>query len=118
RGARVRSHAHDRNASHAELARDFAAQHVVGFYAQAGRRVTARRDELRDDAIDRVDRYREADTRVRTRRAVDGGVDADQPTGAVEQRSARIAWIDRRVRLDQVLDDATLVTAQRAIERR
>src|SRR5690606_7572531 len=45
-------------------------------------------DELRDHAGDGVDRDREADAGRRAGGAVDGGVDADQPARAVEQRAA------------------------------
>src|SRR5207253_6441208 len=37
-------------------------------------------------------------------RAVNGGVDADQPPGAIEQGPAGIPRVDGRVRLDHVLD--------------
>jgi hypothetical protein len=56
--------------------------------------------ELRQDLLRHVDRHREAD-RVRLR--IDRRVDADDFTREVEQRPARVAGIDRRVGLDEVV---------------
>src|SRR5207302_620121 len=46
--------------------------------------------ELRHDAVGLVHRDGEADARRRARRAVDGGVDADEAAGAVEEGPAAV----------------------------
>src|SRR5690606_20213702 len=79
---------------------------LVEVDAEAGSRDASVADELRDDAADRVDGDREADARARARGAVDGGVHADEPPRAVEERPARVAGVDGRVRLDHALDGA------------
>src|SRR5690606_21714240 len=62
--------------------------------AEAGALGAALVDELRHDAVDGVDRHREADPRRRAGRALDGGVDADEPTGRVDERAAGVARVD------------------------
>src|SRR5262249_39589512 len=64
-------------------------------------------DDLGRDVADRVDRDREPDADVallpgRTRRDLRG--DADHATGCVDQRAARVAVVDRCIRLDRVVD--------------
>src|SRR2546427_8671977 len=52
--------------------------------------------------------------------ARDGGVDADHPPAAVGERAARVTRVERRVGLDDVLDDAAGragARRQRAAER-
>src|SRR5438067_1414058 len=57
-------------------------------------------DELARHALDHVGRNREADTLARRD---DRGVDPDDLAAQVHERPARVAAIDRRVRLDEVL---------------
>ena len=73
-------------------------------------------DQLRDDAIDGIHGNGKPDPRVGSGRAVDGRVDSDQSTGAVEQRAARVARVNRRVRLNHALDLATVASANFALE--
>ena len=61
-------------------------------------------NQLGHDAINRVRRDRKADPRRRSGRAVDSGIHADQSAGAVEQRSSRVARIDRGVGLNDALN--------------
>src|ERR1700682_3456326 len=56
-----------------------------------------RRQELRD----LVDRDGEADTDVAIDRALDRVVDADHLPRGIDQRTTRVARIDRRIRLDE-----------------
>ena len=49
-------------------------------------------------------RDREPDAERAARARVDRGVDADQMAGAVDQRAARVAGVDRGVGLDEVLE--------------
>ncbi len=62
--------------------------------------------QLRQQLAHDVDRHGEPDAEVRGAIAQDRGVDADHFTAQVEQRSARIARVDRRVGLQHV--DAAL----------
>ena len=64
-------------------------------------------------------RDREPDVRRRRGRtaAGDGGVDADDLAGGVDERAARVARRDRRIGLDQSVEECS-VGADRAIERR
>ena len=48
----------------------------------------------------------------------DGGVDADDLAGGVDERAARVARGDRRVGLDQAVESLGLADRQRAVERR
>ena len=63
-------------------------------------------DERAHRALGCVDRDREAHAAVVSgpRLAADLGVDPDHPATRVEQRPARVAVRDRRVRLDRVDD--------------
>src|SRR5690349_19488270 len=69
------------------------------YHSQRRSRDLAVADQLRHHPIDLVHRDREPDPRVSSRRTVDRGVDTDQPAGAVQQRAARVAGVDGRVRL-------------------
>ena len=60
-------------------------------------------DDLADHALGQIGRNGEADTDRRTRRRVDRGVDADDLTVQVKQRTAGVAAIDRRIRLDEIV---------------
>ena len=60
----------------------------------------AARDQLLGDVLGEVDRDREADALAA---GVDRGVDADRLAADVAQRAARVAEVDRRVGLDEVL---------------
>src|SRR5206468_6162857 len=61
-------------------------------------------DDLGDHLVDLVHRQREADAGPRPGRAEDGGIDADQPAAAVQERPARIARVDGRRGLDDAGD--------------
>ncbi len=75
--------------------------------------------ELRHHAHDGIHRHSETDASGRARRAVDGGVDADQPPGRIEQRAAGVAGVDSGVGLDQVIDGRPAPFAvEGAVERR
>jgi hypothetical protein len=77
----------------------------------------AARDELGDHAVHGVDRHRETDAGTRAGRAVDSRIDADEPAGAVEQRTARVSRVDRGIGLDQVPVHAAALVVERPIER-
>ena len=49
-----------------------------------------------------VDRYREAESDRAAARRIDRAVDADDFARRIEQRSARVAWVDRGVGLHHV----------------
>src|SRR5207248_672361 len=59
--------------------------------------------QLRDDALGRVRRHREADADRAPRGRIDRGVDADHLATQVEGRPAGIAPVDRRVDLDEIV---------------
>src|SRR5690606_15400704 len=61
-------------------------------------------DELRGDSPGKIDRDREAVPREEARRARDRGVDPDDVALEVDERPARVAGVDRRVGLDEVLE--------------
>src|SRR5205823_14726465 len=70
--------------------------------AEVGAPETPLAHEGGDDAPGRVvDRHGQAEADAR-----DGGVDADQPTGAVDEGTARVAGVEGGVGLDDVLDEA------------
>ena len=76
-------------------------------------------DELLHHAADEVDGNREAEAFghvLIAGRADDGRVDADELAARVDERAARVAGVDRGVRLDEVLErrDAELTAARRA----
>ena len=60
-------------------------------------------DELRHHRVREHGGHREADADVAARRADDRGVDADQLALQIDQRTARVPRIDRRIGLDEVL---------------
>ena len=66
--------------------------------------------ELLHHLLGYVDRNREADPGVAAGAAVDGGIDADDLPLGVEQWAARVARVNRRVGLDEVI----VVAAERA----
>ena len=76
-----------------------------------------RRDQLRDDLLHRVGRHREADADVAGRavRRRDLRVDADHLRLVVEQRAARVAGVDGRVGLDDVVDREAVRRRDRAL---
>src|SRR5215208_8231561 len=68
-------------------------------------------EDLGQDEKSGVARYREADAL----RAHDhGGVDADDPPARIDERAAGIAGVQRRIGLDDVVDQAAIAGAQRA----
>jgi hypothetical protein len=113
-GGRAGHHAHDDHASHAHPGRH---RLVGGGNADAGRRHPALGDDLRHDAVDRVDGDGKADAGVGAGGGEDGGVDPDDAAGGVEQGPARIAGIDRGVGLDHVGDLAARRGRQAAGQR-
>src|SRR5262249_47498713 len=90
----------DQNTFEAELLRELIVCHLN---AETRPRYLAVADELRHHAVDLIHRDGEADPGVGPGRAEDRRVDTDQPAGAVQQRTARVARVDGRVRLDHVL---------------
>src|SRR6186997_2369141 len=62
------------------------------------------RDQLGRDRLDGVGGDREADTLVAAGVALDLSVDADDLALSVEERTARVAVVDRGVGLDRVVD--------------
>src|SRR5262249_29259130 len=70
--------------------------------------------DARRDIRGGVDADREADT---LRGPDHRRVDADDPAVAVHQRSARVAWIERRIGLDHAVDQPPRRAAQAATER-
>ncbi len=71
-------------------------------------------NQLAGDELRRVDRHRETDS---LGRQYHGGVDADDFTAGVDQRSAGVARIERGVGLNHVVDQSSRCRAQRAAER-
>ena len=59
--------------------------------------------QIVDDALREIARHGEADPLIAAALAEDAGVDADQLAARVDQRAARVARVDRRVGLDEVL---------------
>ena len=80
----------------------------------------AGRLELRDDRLRGVDRDREADPHVAVRAAPGGDlrVDPDDAAARVEQRTARVARVERGVGLDHVVDPEPARRGEAALERR
>ena len=56
----------------------------------------------------------EANPNIAATRGKDRGIDTDKLTSQVHQRAARIAWIDGRIGLDEIL--VSLLTNTRAAE--
>src|SRR5260370_24827384 len=72
------------------------------------------RPEFRQLSLHEVDRDGEADTHVHAGARVDRGIDTHHRTAQVDERTARIAGINRGVGLEKVVviarDEASLVT--------
>src|SRR4051794_27808985 len=60
-------------------------------------------DDLVHDGARHVDRDREPDADIAAAWRQDSGVDPDQPAAQIDERAARVAWVDRGVGLDEVL---------------
>ena len=75
-------------------------------------------NNLRDHTTHSVHRNREADTSRRTGRAVDRGVDSDEPTTAIKQRPTGVSWVDGRVGLNGILNRATADRSNLTTQRR
>src|SRR5206468_6499631 len=74
--------------------------------------------ELVGDLLRRVDRHREADPdRAVSARGRDLRVDADHATVAVDQRTAGVAGVDRRIGLDDMLDRESVRSLELALQR-
>src|SRR6185369_8499288 len=114
-GAALRQHAHDRHALvDAELALELQRRDLD---AQRGPHELAFAYQSRHDAIHLVHGDGEANADRGAGRAVDGGVDADQPPRRIEKRAARVARIDRGVGLDHAADLALSHRVYLAVER-
>ena len=74
-------------------------------------------DERVGDALRCVDRDREADAVVAAGVALDLRVDPDHLAAEVEQRAARVAVVDRGVRLDRAGDRVVVRRGDRAVDR-
>src|SRR5947209_19764198 len=61
-------------------------------------------DDLLRDVRDRVGRYSESDARIRLRVRVDLVVQTEDVSARVEQGTARVTGVDRRVGLDRTGD--------------
>src|SRR5690606_21310000 len=64
-------------------------------------------DQLADYPIDGIHRDGKANTSVGTRRTVDGGVNANDATVAINERSAGVSRVDGGVGLDHVFSVVT-----------
>ncbi len=75
---------------------------------------TAMRDDIGEHAAHHVDRDREADAFHAEVLGDDRGVDADEGAARIDERPARVAKVDGRIRLDEVLQgrDAELLAAR------
>lgn len=73
-------------------------------------------DDLRHDAVHGINGYRNANASTGTARAVDGGVDANQASGRVQQWPAGIAQVDGRIGLNQVIYGCAVAAGQRAVQ--
>ncbi len=74
-------------------------------------------DDLRHNAIDHINGDRKADACAGAGWRDDGGVDADQPSGGVKERSTGITGIDRGVGLNDVRDFPAPTGRQMTLER-
>ena len=115
---RAGRHLQHHHPGHLELAGDGAADVLVRDHAEPRPHIAPARDQLRHHPVDGVHRHREADTRIGAGGAVDGGVDADQAAGRVEQGAARVAGVDRGIGLDQVADQIAVLLPQGAVQGR
>src|SRR5690606_3220238 len=73
-------------------------------------------EQLADDPLNHVARYREADADVAAGRREDGGIDSLQRAVHPDERASRVAGVDRRIRLDEILVtfDVDAAAAERA----
>jgi len=76
-------------------------------------------DQLRRDILDGVDRNREADADVAAAavRRLDLGIDANDPAARVQQRAARVAMVQRGIRLDHIVDRSAVRSEDAPLER-
>ena len=80
-------------------------------HTQLGMGVTTLLDQIWNHAFDHVDRNGKADPLVPTRLRQDRAIHADHLTRGVEQGSATVAGVDRRVCLQRAADELQLVGA-------
>jgi hypothetical protein len=75
--------------------------------------------DLSDDILDRVRRHCESDADVAGADAagLDLGVDTDDLASGVEQRASRVALVDRRVGLDDVVDRELVGSGELPLQR-
>ena len=85
--------------------------------AESGTCDLAVTNQARHDAVDFIDGDRKADAGRRARRAVDGGVDADQAAGGIQQRATGITGVDRGIGLDHAADGALVDGLDFTVER-
>src|SRR6266545_7794496 len=78
-------------------------RHILPTHTDAGATHVPVRDQLAHDELDGVHRDRETDA---LRRQDYRGVDTDHAAARVEERATRIPGIERRVRLDHVIDQS------------
>src|SRR5258708_28205633 len=73
--------------------------------------------EIGEHALGAIDGERKADSDVAAVRTDNGCVDADHVAGRIEQRTAAVAGVDRRVGLYHALQLLTVLAANRAAPR-
>ena len=112
-GRRAAQHAQDHHPVDAEARRG---RLLARDDADAGIARAAVADQLGHDAVHDVDRDREADAGAGPGRREDRGVHADEAPGGIEERTAGIARIDRRVGLDHAGELAPLAGGQAALQ--
>ena len=95
-------------------------RHVLNGDTDAAALHVAVLEQLRNDLTDHVARNGEADADVAAGAGQDRGADAEQLAVDVDERAARVAGIDRRIRLNEVLVafDVDAVAAERAHDAR
>ena len=74
-------------------------------------------DQLGNDAVHHLGRYRKADAGIGAGGREDRRVDADETAGGIEERAAGIARIDRRIGLDDIGELAPFGSRQAPLQR-
>src|SRR2546430_8292295 len=101
-------HAHAGFMRQTEMANDATRDlRVLSADADVGAAHTSFADQCDGDALGRAGGDREA---YSLRGQDDGGVDADHAAGRVDQWASRIAWIEGRIGLDDVVEQASRLT--------
>ena len=98
-----------------ELFSDIRGNTVGAAHAQIAARDPAGHHEAVHDGCGEVHRNGKADANVAARRREDGTVDPDETALGINERAARVAHVDRRIRLDKIfiaaIENSHLVTA-------